>query len=162
MLLERLQKRCRSARLRGIASVADSALTFSKRSRHGCGMATIEYASGEQLYGVVFDLDESERPKLDKAEGLGNGYDRNDTFVVQMHGSNEALQAFTYIANSTHMDSALRPYEWYHTLVLAGARQHRLPAAYLAQIRATECIEDPYAERPERLAALALLGGLSN
>ena len=156
MLAERLQKRCPSARVRGVATAANWIMNFSKKSRHGCGMATIEPHPEGQLFGVVFDLDERERPKLDKAEGLGYGYDRDDSFLVEMDGS-ESLRAFTYIADAAHTDAALRPYDWYLNLVLAGAQQNSLPDDYISKIEAARPIPDPQLDRPQRLEALALL-----
>jgi gamma-glutamylcyclotransferase len=39
----------------------------------------------------------------------------------------------------------LRPYDWYRTLVIAGAMQHGLPSNWIASLKATEftCDLDP-------------------
>jgi gamma-glutamylcyclotransferase len=157
MLTERLQERCPSAKPKGVASADNWTLTFSKKSRHGCGMGTIEHASKSRLFGVVFDVDERERARLDAAEGLGYGYNLNDAFTLQMRGSGETLQAITYIADPAHSDPKLKPYDWYRALVLGGARQHALPADYISRLEATPSIPDPELNRPERLHALVLL-----
>lgn len=157
MLTERLRDRCASANVRGVASVADWTLSFSKKSRHGCGMATIEQAPESRLFGVVFELDERELRKLDAAEGVSYGYNRDDAFLVQMQDSGEALKTSTYIADSMHCDSNLRPFDWYRALVVAGARQHGLPSDYINRIGAIQSIADPLPGRPQRLKALDLL-----
>jgi gamma-glutamylcyclotransferase len=157
MLEQRLHKRCKSANLRGVASATDWLLTFSKRSRDDSGKATIHKVTGNWLFGVVYDLDESDLPKLDRFEGVGNGYDRANDFLVHMEGSDELLRTVTYMADLTHTDRTLRPYDWYLDLVLAGARQHSLPAEYVNELDATQAVLDPWCDRPERLAALALL-----
>src|SRR5947209_5466781 len=108
MLLERLRERCPSANVRGVASVANWTVTLSKRSRHGCGVATLEHAPGRRVHGVVFDLEDREQSKLDKAEGLGYGYERDETFSVQLAGSGDTVEAFTYIADPVHKDANLK------------------------------------------------------
>lgn len=120
-------------------------------------MATIERTPRAKLYGIVFDLDESERPQLDRAEGLGKGYNREDAFLVQMEGSGETVRAFTYIADPAHQDDTLKPYEWYLQLVLVGARQNGLPADYVNSVEGTQAVPDPQPHRRERLNALAVL-----
>jgi gamma-glutamylcyclotransferase len=157
MLTERLQKRCPSAKPKGVATVADWAFSFSKQSRHGCGMGTIVRAAQNRLFGVVFELDDRERHKLDAAEGVGYGYNRDDVFLVEMHSPDETLQTTTYIADPAHTDENLRPYDWYRALVLAGARQHDLPVDYISKIEAMQPIPDPMLDRQERLDALTLL-----
>jgi hypothetical protein len=157
MLTERLRRRCPSANLLGVATVENWAFTFSKRSKHGCGMGTISQSAGSKLFGVVFEIEERERNKLDAAEGLGYGYDRDDAFAVQMRDSSQILITTTYIANPSHYDLTLKPFDWYRALVIAGAKQHALPSDYVGTLEGTASIPDSELDRPERLAALAIL-----
>ena len=39
----------------------------------------------------------------------------------------ERLQAFAYVANNQFIDRELKPYCWYRSLVIAGARYHDSP-----------------------------------
>jgi hypothetical protein len=41
------------------------------------------------------------------------------------------MNAFTYIARTSHVDATLRPADWYREVVVAGAREHGLPAAWI-------------------------------
>jgi hypothetical protein len=52
------------------------------------------------------------------------------------------LPVFTYTAEASHIDTTLRPYSWYKRFVVDGAREHALPAGYIAQIDAVPAEED--------------------
>jgi gamma-glutamylcyclotransferase len=160
MLTERFQSRCASAKARHVAYADNWALTFSKRSQDGSGKATISIATGGRVFGVVFDLDESELPELDRFEGAGRGYDRKDDFLVHIAGSQEPLSVVTYIASRSSIDINLEPYDWYLSLVVAGARQHALPPEYVSALEATHSRTDPKTNRKSRREAMELLGSI--
>ena len=84
---------------------------------------------GTQVHGVVFDVAGAERDELDKVEGLGQGYHRVDDLTVRLESGDEVLVS-TYIG--TRLDRSLKPYDWYHALVIAGAKEHQLPADSIA------------------------------
>jgi len=88
-------------------------------------------------------LAEAELPALDVQEGVGEGYERRATRILNERG--HPIDAWTYVATRT--DPSLRPYTWYKRHVLEGAREARLPLAYLHMIELTAAIEDPDAER---------------
>lgn len=156
MLTQRLQSRCASAKARHVARADNWALTFSKKSRDGSGKATISAATGCRVFGVVFDLDDSELTELDRFEGPG--YDRKDNFPVHMAGSEQPLKVVTYIASPSCIDINLEPFDWYSCLVVVGARQHNLPPEYLLALEGTPSKIDPKTDRKSRREALELLG----
>lgn len=158
MLTERLRARCNSAIVRCVASADEYRLGFSKKSRDGSGKATIWRDAASRVYGVVFELDETELPMLDKAEGARSGYDRIKNFQVQAVALDRALDVITYIAGPGYTDPKLKPYDWYLKLVITGARQHGLPSQYIDEIEAVQSIPDPQPDRQSRLEALKLLG----
>src|SRR5580700_1565214 len=84
MLTERLHERCKSAKAIGVAVAFGHRLEFSKRSRDDSGKATIVRSnkSEEHVFGVVFEVVISERAALDKAEGVGTGYERIDNLLA--------------------------------------------------------------------------------
>lgn len=153
LLSRRLAARTPSARPLGIARLPGHRLYWHKRGRDGSGKcdAALTGDRGDAVVGVVYRLDAGERAALDRAEGLGAGYHGAEhDFVV----AGRALSAFFYRADAGAVDPALAPFDWYHALVVAGAREHRLPADYIAALqRAT--VDDPDAER--RRAHFALL-----
>ncbi len=144
---ERLRNRVPSAEFVEVAVYPDRALQFSKRSRDGSAKATVVPALGSRVFGATYRIDESEKPLLDRAEGLGQGYAEGWQSLPLSTG---VVRSFHYIAASDYIDSTLRPYHWYKELVLAGARYHGLPDAYVAAIEAVESIADPDVVRRRR------------
>ena len=144
MLLARLQRRVPSAEPVLNAALPEHGLRFHKRSRDGSGKCNIVAEAGETVHGVVFEVSSADLDALDEAEQQGRRYRRRS---VTVHGPETAVDAFAYVADPFYVDDALHPYEWYHALVLAGARQHNLPEAYVAQIEAVPTIPDPNRER---------------
>jgi gamma-glutamylcyclotransferase len=162
MLTERLRLRCRSAAVRGTLAICGFRLDFNKESRDGSGKATINPCQQIEcrVYGVVFDLAESELPILDKFEGAGQGYDRIELLQAHCFGIKDPMRVITYIAGPRYTDNNLKPYDWYLGLVVAGARQHSLPSEYVAAIENVPSLKDPMTDRTSRLEALRLLGDL--
>jgi cation transport regulator ChaC len=96
----------------------------------------------DRVYGVIFEIAESERKQLGEAEGLGKGYKEEMVKVITSEGETEHM---TYIA--TEKEPALRPYRWYKVLTVTGAVEHALPSDYIEWIRTVESVEDPNPKR---------------
>jgi gamma-glutamylcyclotransferase len=100
------------------------------------------------VWGVVFEIDSRDKADLDKAEGLGNGYDEKQVDLVD--STKRCVRAWMYVASESHKNPSLRPYSWYVRFVLEGARQHGLPADYLALLQQVQSVEDPNRQRDAR------------
>lgn len=157
MLTERLKARCETAIPIGVASLSNYSLYFSKRSIDRSGKATLVPSDGGLVHGVMFEIPVSERVHLDQAEGLGYGYDRRDDVGIVCSLTDKVIIASTYIALPDQIDAALKPYDWYHALVMAGARQHALPAAHIESLIHAEFVRDTKLNRESRLEALKAL-----
>ncbi|WP_176085038.1 gamma-glutamylcyclotransferase family protein [Martelella sp. HB161492] len=157
MLGERLMRRCPSARMLSAARLDDFGLAFDKSGRDRSGKATILPVAGQAVFGVVFSLDPADRPALDAAEGRGRGYDCIEAIVVTPLDGGPPLGAMTYMAPPAYRDAALKPFDWYRGLVVAGAHQNALPADYRACLAATQAVADPDPSRPGRQEALQVL-----
>ena len=149
MLTERLRARCPSTRARGIAVAAGYRLEFFKRGKDKSGKATLVKLAqpGQQVFGVLFEIGIGGRPALDKAEGKGSGYDRIDDFTVNMLPDGTQAQVTTYLASCSAIDDRLKPFDWYHDLLIAGAEQHKLPEEYVVKLREYATIPDPHPNR---------------
>lgn len=141
MATGRLRTRAPSARPLGTARLPRHALRWHKRGRDGsgkCDIAAARAAAADAVvWGVLFDIECADKPRLDAAEGLGVGYDERTVEVLAEFGP---CQAFTYQGRQSHIDAGLRPKPWYKRYVVIGAREHGLPAAYqeaLAAVRTT-------------------------
>lgn len=155
MLSARIKERCPSARPLGVAQLPGHELRWHKRSIDGSGKCDVVPAGvGHAVFGVVYEIDASERAALDQAEGLGHGYDQKDAAVI-LNG--EAVTVSIYVA--TKADPALKPYTWYKALVVAGAREHGLPTPYIAGLEAVEVSEDPNHTRHDSNMRIASSAG---
>jgi gamma-glutamylcyclotransferase len=128
----RLRARVPSARKLGTATLTLYRLEFHKVGRDGSAKCDALHTGDERdaVQGVVFELPAHEQPALDRAEGLGSGYEIRRVTVTLQDG--RVLEAFTYCATVT--DPALQPYDWYLEHVLKGALEHGLPADYVAAL----------------------------
>lgn len=143
MSTARLRARMPSCRPIGVAILPGHTLRFHKRSRDGSAKCDA-FAGGDadRVIGVLFRFDPAERPALDKAEGVGNGYDAATVTVINSQGRRRKV--LTYLAAPDHIDDRLKPYGWYKDHVLAGCAEHGLPREYVADhIQAVEAVPDP-------------------
>ncbi len=130
MSLARLQARVPSATPIARATLSGHLLRFHKHSLVDQSAKCDAYFTGLQedmLWGVLFEIQASERTYLDKAEGLHAGYEIK-TVEVKPQG-HEEVTAFTYYA--TQINPSLKPYDWYLHHVVTGAIEADLPAEYI-------------------------------
>lgn len=134
MCTGRLAKRVGTPNKIGLAKLVEYDLRFHKRSSDGSGKADA-YQTGRQedvVWGVLFEFDETRKPCLDEAEGVGAGYNEVCINVEDEDGNDRYASA--YLADNGHINPELRPYFWYKRFVVEGARQHGLPNWYIEQI----------------------------
>lgn len=125
----RMRERVDSARRLCSALAPDFRVSFGKAGRDGSGKATLVPAGGSLVWGVVYVIDPAAWPILDGFEG---GYTR--TAITLTSDRAEPLAANTYIAPESAPDPTA--YAWYKQLILEGAREHGLPADYVAVLAA--------------------------
>jgi len=153
MLTSRLRARVPSARPLGVGRLSGHRLVFHKRGTDGSAKADT-LTSGDPadvVHGVLFEIEARERRLLDAAEGLGHGYIHRQVTVLTAAGE---VEAFTYQVQPEYYAPELRPFSWYLDFVLEGAREHGLPAGYVATIEAVGVVEDPDRERHRRCRRL--------
>lgn len=146
MSISRLKQRVPSAEALGCHALRQHDLRFHKSSKDGSGKCNVFYTGDDKdvVFGVLFEIDPSEKASLDKAEGLGNGYDEKIVAVLAAYGY--SVEATTYIA--IIIDEHLKPYSWYVNHVLVGASETPLPDEYVQRkISAIESIQDADKER---------------
>jgi len=141
MSTSRLRARVPSAQCVGVAELAGHRLEFHKVGMDGSAKCDASGTGSDDdvVIGVVFRIDEREKPLLDEFEGLGRGYREKQVSVLAR--SEERLDAFTYCA--TWIDDSLRPFDWYRQHVLRGAAEHGLPDPYVRRIMAIGSVSDP-------------------
>jgi len=109
-----LRSRCPSATPRRTAVLDGWRLVCDKPSADGSAKFNIRPAEGESVAGVIYQIDDGERQKLDEAEPLYT------PIGVDMDGE----RVLTYTFEGEPYRTA--PFDWYLAIALAGAAQHGL------------------------------------
>lgn len=126
---ERLRGRVPSAEAVGMARLDGYRLTTDKQGRDGTAKANLRVETGARVWGVLYRLDEAHWAPLDAAEG---GYARIAVEVSAGDGSRS--RALTYTSSLLTRDAVLAIA--YKRLLVEGAREHGLPAAWIAHLEA--------------------------
>ncbi|WP_299201363.1 gamma-glutamylcyclotransferase family protein [uncultured Amphritea sp.] len=151
MSLARLRQRVPGARVIGCYFLDGYDLRFHKAGQDGSAKCDAFYTgSDDRIYGVLFDIPLSEKPALDRAEGLGVGY--GEKVVSLQNEPGEQLEAITYFA--LQIDPSLKPYDWYVNHLLVGAREAKLPVEYIDRIERVVSVEDADSARDYRERAI--------
>jgi gamma-glutamylcyclotransferase len=152
----RLELRVGPVTVVGAGCLAGHTLRFHKIGKDGSAKAdalsTGQHDDG--VWGVVYTLDARAKRSLDHFEGLGRGYTEREAVV---RTTDAEIASRVYHALPACIDPALLPFDWYLDWVIAGAREHGLPASYVEKLAAQPVVEDPDRERArrERLAQLS-------
>jgi len=148
----RMTQRVPSARFIGKVEMRGRQLAFHKHSNDGSGKCLLYSEQGDDqvAHGVLYEINGSEKAALDRAEGVGKGYVEQQFMIPCPHLSGPDYIAFSYGAQSTHINPGLVPFDWYKTYVLAGATYHGMPAEYIEAIRATPSKIDLDTERSRK------------
>ena len=134
MLTVKLKCRCSSVDIIGVYWTKEYNLKFHKKSIDGSGKGNMAPANGGtgELYGIVFTINKDDEQRLDKAEGYGHGYRKKKIEVIS-EKTNKPLLARAYYADETSIDDNLKPYRWYKTQTLLGAKEHGMPPLYIKE-----------------------------
>ncbi|WP_404364259.1 gamma-glutamylcyclotransferase [Marinobacter sp.] len=149
----RIRSRVPSAEFVAVAALEAHRLVFHKLSRRDGSAkcdALFTCDPDDQVLGVVYEIADREKPILDRAEGLGWGYEQKLVDVETRDG--KSLRVQMYYATDIH--PSVRPFCWYSQHVLNGAREHGLPGYYIKAIEAVPADEDPKKRRHERELAI--------
>ena len=99
------------------------------------GVANVVPDAAARTCGVVYRITVEDAERLDHSEGVRGGfYRRIDVLVTTAR--DERVEAFTY--HSSYGASGRKPSLRYMGLLLDGAREHGLPAGYVAFLRTFE------------------------
>lgn len=144
----RLAARLPSAQLLGTGFLQHWSLRFHKLSKDESGKCSI-FPGSDGAYFAIFDINAEDKLALDRIEGLGDGY------AAVLLDISPFGNCASYVAQESHVDDFLQPYDWYRELVLAGVRFHGFPHDYVSRIESVQAMRDPDARRSARQWALA-------
>lgn len=127
----RLEERVGAARVVGAAQLRGWSLRFDKPGRDGTGKANIVPTPEARVWGVAWELSRESWPVLDRFEP---GYRRERFRLVTRDGG--SVEALAYVYPSAHAAAPPpAPSAEYLSHLIAGAREHRLPAHWVEAIR---------------------------
>jgi len=126
----RLRERIPSARSLGAAQLAGWRLAPNKPGRDGTGKANLVADANTLVWGVLYELGPADWPTLDRYEP---GYIRISQSLVE--SGELTRRAEVYVFERPGPD--LPMHDWYREHLVEGAREHALPADYVA---ALECL----------------------
>ena len=140
MLTRRIRERTPSAFSIGTGEIRGYRIAFHKRGADGSGKANARHTGddADRAHGVLYRIEAAELERLDAVEV---GYRRRGVHVITAWG--HIVEAVCYEALDEHVRPELLPFGWYHQLVLAGAREHGLPAHHVLWIACHASREDP-------------------
>ena len=143
----RLLERIPSSYLVGPVELTNHQLHFHKRGEDLSGKCNIiqTHENSDRVYCALYHMDEQHKLTLDKIEGPGY-----TSKHLQVQCNNEFYQCFVYVAEDSHIDKNIMPFDWYHTLVHIGARYHGFPEEYIANLQSIKAQEDTNLERQSR------------
>jgi gamma-glutamylcyclotransferase (GGCT)/AIG2-like uncharacterized protein YtfP len=132
----RMTERVPSARIVAAARADGRRLSLGKQGRDGSGKATLIDSPEAFVWGVVYAIDPRDWRRLDRFE---HGYARVSVLVTWERERHVA--ATTYVAPEAAPDPTA--FDWYKRLIVDGAREHGLPAAYVAELERLPERHDP-------------------
>jgi gamma-glutamylcyclotransferase (GGCT)/AIG2-like uncharacterized protein YtfP len=141
-----MRQRCPSARFVAVAKLPDHRLAFTRYAKdRGCGTGDCVPEAGQDIWGVVFDISETDLERLDKNEGYqpgrplnANSYVREQRHVYRDGKMDQPLLVWLYVA--IRQPNPPLPNAAYIKLYVDGARFWHLPAEYLAQLERIQTV----------------------
>ncbi|XP_054638463.1 gamma-glutamylcyclotransferase b [Dunckerocampus dactyliophorus] len=138
LLKERLQLKNPSAALHCVATLKDYKLVFGNHKglvseRWRGGVATVEHSPGDEVWGVVWRMSQSDLESLDRQENVMLG--AYSPMEVSVTTEGLELSCRTYVMNSCVYAP---PSPQYLQVIVMGAEQNGLPNDYQEKLRAIE------------------------
>ena len=124
----RLFSRIYGAKVFSSGRIVDKKVICNKKSIDKSGKANLVNSPGNVVYGILYEIDQSDLDKLDKFE---NGYQRKTVEILMEKGV--SVLAESYISSNCTDDS--RPLKWYKKFIVEGAIEHRFPEDYIDYLK---------------------------
>lgn len=138
----RIKERCPSGRFLCIAKLEKYRFDFTWKCKEGHGVMDIVKDDKSEVWGVVYQIDELDLGRLDKAEGYRPGksdsaYRRVETMVLEAGDRKKPLTVATYEV-VTKSNQFIPPNQEYKNHFVCGSRWWRLPESYIKKLEAVE------------------------
>lgn len=134
MLAKRLEGRVGRMKDLGIATLKEYNLKFNKQSTDGSGKTNIVPDEDSKVLGVVYELTEEQKLKLDESE---IGYSRKS---LEMNLGSSDVYMDVYIADQKNINNDLLPKHAYLDYLIQGAIEHQFPETYIESLKQVETL----------------------
>jgi len=122
------------------ALLPNHTLRFTRRTDAGSGAADIVPTGGTSVWGIVYHIEPEDHLNLDLQQGVRLGDYRPEKVVVHPDGDlSRSLEVFTYVV-CRKIPIHQPPTRQYLNYLLNGARQARLPDAYIEALQRFETL----------------------
>jgi len=134
-----MQRRCPSSKFVCVARLMDYQFGITRHSRlRDCGTANVFPAAGREVWGVVYDVNDTDLVILDSFE---DGYRRARLPLHALDDSSQSLAALVYVAEIE--PEVPQPNTEYKRLILEGAKHWNLPESYCLMLERIEALTVP-------------------
>ena len=126
---EEMARVCPEGQFVTIGRLAGHRFDFTRHSeRRDGGVADIVEEADSEVWGVVYDVSETELEALDRKEGVAVGaYKRKQVEILTL--DDETVLVLTY--SVVHKEGPFAPTSKYMGLIISGARHWSLPEQYV-------------------------------
>ncbi|MAS08978.1 gamma-glutamylcyclotransferase family protein [Salinisphaera sp.] len=140
MLTARLAERVPTVRPVGRGWLVGHQLHFHLSGSDESGKCNVLHTGDDRdvVHGAVYELDAERLDRLHAAEGPPYAF-----LELEIGTPEGPLRAATYRGRAEYLDDRLVPFDWYCDFVVHGAREHGLPADYVAALEAVVPRADP-------------------
>ena len=141
MSLKQMKERCPNCHKVAVGVLRDHEILFPRYSKkRECGVSSIQSKTGNDVWGVIFELTESDIVQLNKCEGFNptreeckNSYSRAEVSVESDGIRDQKVACFTYVA--VPQTGNFVPNANYLETILSGAFENDLPADYIEKLK---------------------------
>ena len=126
MSSRRLRERLSSAKALGMARLDGYAWCCNKLGKDGSGKANLMTQNGAQVFGVLYEIKSKQWKQLDRLE---LGYQRIE---VELEFEGQPRTAWSY---QSKLITANPPTPEYLSFIIDGLIEHKLPMAYVSELR---------------------------
>ena len=135
-----MKDRCPSVSFVCVAVLRNHGLWFPRKNKAGHGVAGVKPSKGENVWGVVYQIDELDVGKLNKSEGYRPGRDASEnSYTPQEHhvyeGNDEEKPVCAWVYMASPEKCPPRPNAEYKCLIVTGAKFWNLPPDYISKLK---------------------------
>ena len=133
---QQITERCPDSTLIGPGKMRGFKLVFTHYSpRWQGGVADISKDPNHDVWGLLYELSQTDLDQLDRYEGHPTVYNRMQTAVQSVQGTT-IRNAWVYYV--VHKEQFIPPTQKYFNIILEAARTHKFPEAYIAYLKSIQ------------------------